>query len=530
MAERGLGRIQKRFLSGGIAMIITGAGMALLSAALRLDWGRISRGSWSSGLSSGYAPMAACAVLALFSGILLLAVRTYLRSMEGPFRRLAEAVRLQGEDLLDHADILSTADAARRFLEKYQADIKAVTEHANEEEEQRTRPITSAHSHLHIRHMFTQKMLQSRRTDEVLEILLRGVREGLGFPRTVIGVLDEKGNIVFGRSGNGEDRSVIRIPSWNQESIIARTTWKGFALVLPSLDGQQSCREDRAILGEDPAFLVPVTRKTGRKCSEVKACGHVDCPAFHLEDAKCWIEGFSTCRFHESDIPEEMCRECSRCEMFAVSAVLVGRGHSASRMITPETMDPVVMLAHDAAVALELVKLYEDTRKMSITDGLTEVANHREFYRSLRRELARAKRYGHGVSLLMLDVDNFKKFNDDYGHLAGDAALRKIAGFLRGSVRANDIVARYGGEEFGIILPEATPAGALMIAERIKWEIARHNFLETSDKCGHLTVSIGIYTTSHGEISEERMVKFADEAAYLAKHMGKNRVVVKDHA
>ncbi len=486
-------------------MIFAGAGLALLTMAIRLNGGDGPRETWPSGLLSGYGPVAACAVLALLAGVLLLAMRGYLRSMEGSFRRLEE-------------------------LETYRTYIEAGADEAKEEQEQRIRVITAAHRDLLTRHMITKKMLQSRRANEVLEILLRGVREGLGFPRTVIGVLDGKGDIVFGSTGNGDEGSVVRIPGWDQESVIARTTWKGSAVVLPSPDGRESCREDRIILGEGPAFLIPVMRKPGRKCSEVKACGNLECPAYHHDDAKCWIEGFSTCRFHESNIPEEKRRECSRCEMFAVSAILVGRGDPESRAITRETMDPVVMLAHDAAIALELVRLYEDTRKMSITDGLTEVANHREFYQALRRELARAKRYGHGVSLLFLDVDNFKKFNDNYGHLAGDAALRKIAGFLRGSVRANDTVARYGGEEFGIILPEATPAGALMLAERIKSEIARHNFLETSGECGHLTVSIGIYSTAHGDISEERMVKFADEAAYLAKNMGKNRVVVKDHA
>jgi diguanylate cyclase (GGDEF)-like protein len=216
--------------------------------------------------------------------------------------------------------------------------------------------------------------------------------------------------------------------------------------------------------------------------------------------------------------------------MFATSAILVVRSHPASRTISAETTDSIVTLAYDAAVALELVELHETTKKMSIMDGLTEVANHREFYQSLRRELARAKRYGHAVSLLMLDVDDFKKFNDSYGHLAGDSALKKIAGVLQKCVRKNDTVARYGGEEFGIILPEATPAGALMLAERIKTEIARHDFRETSGEPGHLTVSIGIYSTAQGDESEERMVKFADEATYLAKNMGKNRVVMKDHA
>lgn len=509
-------------------MILAGAGLGVLAAALRLNGGDFSQGRLSPGLP-GTAPLAACAALAMLAGVLLLVVRAYLSSSEEAVRLLTDAVRLHGEDLPGHPGFLATADAARRRLDRYRADIGAMAAKANVEQE-RIREINDAHKDLLTRHMFTKKMLQSRQADEVFKILLRGVREGLGFPWTVIGILDEKGEIVFGGTGNGDGSSVIRIPCWDEGSIIARATWKGNAVVLPFPEDQRSCREDRAILGEGPSFLVPVTRKPGRKCSEIKACGHNECPAFHHADTKCWIEGFLTCRSHESDIPEEMRKECARCEMFATSAVLVVRSRHASRPINRETTDSIVALAHDAAVALELVELHETTKKMSITDGLTEIANHREFYKSLRRELARAKRYGHGVSLLMLDVDDFKKFNDNYGHLAGDSALKKIAGVLRKCVRKNDIVARYGGEEFGIILPEATPAGALMLAERIKTEIAQHNFLETSGEPGHLTVSIGIYSTVRGEESEERMVKFADEAAYIAKNMGKNRVVMKDHA
>ncbi len=511
-------------------MILVGAALALLAAGLRLNGGNFPQGRWSPGLLSGTAPMAACAALALLAGVLLLAVRAYLSSSEDAARLLTDAVRLHGEDLPGHPGPRAIADAARRRLDKYRADIGVMEAKVNVEQEQRIREITDAHKDLLTRHMFTKKMLQSRRANEVFEILLRGVREGLGFPWTVIGVLDEKGDIVFGSTGNGDGSSVIRIPCWDEGSIIARATWKGIAVVLPSPEDQKSCQEDRAILGEGPSFLVPVTRKPGIKCSEIKACGHIECPAFQHADTKCWIEGFSTCRSHESDIHEEKRKECARCEMFATSAILVVRSHPASRMISPKTTDSIVTLAYDAAVALELVELHETTKKLSITDGLTAVANHREFYQSLRRELARAKRYGHGVSLLMLDVDDFKKFNDSYGHLAGDSALKKIAGVLQKCVRENDIVARYGGEEFGIVLPEATPAGALMLAERIKTEIAQHNFLETSGEAGHLTVSIGIYSTARGDETEERMVKFADEATYLAKNMGKNRVVMKDHA
>ena len=521
--------MQQRFLWGGTLMILVGVVLALLSSVDSPGAGFFDSAR-SPGVPSGFGPMAAAASFALLTGVLLLLLRAYLSSSEDAVRILGDAVRLHGGSLPDPADPRATAVAALRRLDRYRVDMGAAVNQAREEMEERIREITEAHKDLHSHHRFTKKMLQSRQSHEVFETLLTGVRDGFGFPWAVLGILDEKGDIVFGNTGNGVGSSVIRIPSWDEGSILARSVWSGHAAIFSSLDGQKTCREDRVILGEGPAFLVPLAKKPSRKCSEVKACGHLECPAYKLEDSKCWIAGFATCRFHESEDSEEKRKECVRCEMFAASAILVVRSHPAGRRICQETTESIITLVKEAAIALDLVELNEKTRKMSITDGLTGVANHREFYQSLGRELARARRYGHSVSLLMVDVDNFKEFNDGFGHLAGDFALKKIADILRGCVRANDVVARYGGEEFGVILPEAVPSGALMLAERIKTEIAQHNFLEPSGEGGHLTVSIGIYSTNKGDATEEKMVKFADEATYLAKNMGKNRVVVKEHA
>ena len=527
--NQGPERMKERFLWGGIVMIIVGIALALLSSVGILDAGIVGAGETYS-IPRGFGPLFAAASFALLAGVFLLLLRSYLSSSEEAVRMLGDAVRSHGGILSEQAGSRETAITACRLLDKHRAEMGTAVEQAQERMEERIREITEAHKDLHSHHRFTKKMLQSHRPHEVFETLLSGVRDGFGFPWAVLGILDERGDIVFGSTGNGSGSSVIRIPCWDEGSLLARSVWRGNAAILPSLDGQKTCREDRAILGEGPAFLVPVARKPSRKCSDVKACGYCDCPAYKLEDSKCWISGFANCRVHKSEDPKEKRKECVRCEMFAASAILVVRSHPAGRKVCRETTESIITLVKEAAIALELVELNENNRKMSITDGLTGVANHREFYQSLGRELARARRYGHSVSLLMADVDDFKQFNDRFGHLAGDFALRKIADLLSGCVRANDIVARYGGEEFGVILPEATPAGALMLAERIKTEIARHNFLESSGGEGHLTVSIGIYSTNREDATEEKMVKFADEATYLAKNMGKNRVVVKEHA
>jgi diguanylate cyclase (GGDEF)-like protein len=127
----------------------------------------------------------------------------------------------------------------------------------------------------------------------------------------------------------------------------------------------------------------------------------------------------------------------------------------------------------------------------------------------------------------MIDVDDFKQFNDRFGHPAGDFALREISDLLRKCARTTDILARYGGEEFVVILPESTPGGALMLAERIKSEVGGHNFIKDANDPVNLTVSIGVYSAEKGEISEDQIVSLADDASYTAKKSGKNRVVVK---
>ena len=127
----------------------------------------------------------------------------------------------------------------------------------------------------------------------------------------------------------------------------------------------------------------------------------------------------------------------------------------------------------------------------------------------------------------MIDVDDFKRFNDRHGHPAGDFALQNISNLLRKCARISDVLARYGGEEFAVILPESTPAGALMFAERIKLEVAERNFIQNAEDPEHLTVSIGIYSSENGDVTEDQIVSLADEASYIAKTAGKNQVVVK---
>jgi len=214
-------------------------------------------------------------------------------------------------------------------------------------------------------------------------------------------------------------------------------------------------------------------------------------------------------------------------------------------------------LAEQAAVAIERARLYKRVQEQAITDGLTGLFNHRYFYERLEQEVARARRYGTPVSLLMVDIDDFKAFNDRHGHLAGDAVLRQLAGVLRGELRQSlDLAARYGGEEFAIILPNtpmvASPdaqlemdlagklartldgedppppghrAGAEEVAGRIRRRIAKTSFTgHDGAALSRITVSIGVAVFHHRTTSVEDLVSNADAALYKAKRGGKDRV------
>jgi diguanylate cyclase (GGDEF)-like protein len=455
---------------------------------------------------------------------------SYIKPSDYAVDVLADVLRTHGDALPPAADPLSAAKAARDRLDRYAAELNRKWNEQQVKMDHRLENLTIANKDLLTHHQCTKRMLQSSRAEEVFETFMKGVRDGHGFPGAVLGILDRDGDLVFHENRDKENGTLVRIRAWNEGSLLARTLWSGNQLFCPSLEEHIHLPEERTLLGEGPFFLLPVSRKQNRKCSDVKGCGSVDCSSYLSTNPRCWTEHSSDCTAKVRTSPEDDKKSCIQCEMFSPVALLAVSDAPQSRYISRESIVPVATLANEASLALEVVELYDNMRRMSITDGLTGLFNHREFYQQLRRELERARRYRHTVSLLIIDVDDFKRFNDRFGHLAGDLALRKIADLLRICARATDIVARYGGEEFAVILPESTPSGALMLAERIKTEVAVHNFLPQVPGEVHLTVSIGIYTAEEGAVSEDQLVGYADQAAYSAKGAGKNCVVVKTHA
>jgi diguanylate cyclase (GGDEF)-like protein len=184
-------------------------------------------------------------------------------------------------------------------------------------------------------------------------------------------------------------------------------------------------------------------------------------------------------------------------------------------------------LTNQASVSVENVDLHETVQRQAVTDELTGLFNHRRFQEVIAVEVERARRYGHEMGLIMLDIDNFKGVNDNYGHLQGDMVLREVARVLRQSSREIDEPARYGGEEMAVALPQTDLEGAYQFAERVRRRIEALD-LPVSSGDGHLKVTASFGVASLGtaaDMDKDALVAAADGALYQAKRAGKNRTV-----
>jgi diguanylate cyclase (GGDEF)-like protein len=189
-----------------------------------------------------------------------------------------------------------------------------------------------------------------------------------------------------------------------------------------------------------------------------------------------------------------------------------------------EDQDFLSTLCVNAAVALDNARFLEEIEKRAVTDSLTGLYNHREFQKRLNEETERASRYGKEFSLMMLDIDHFKVFNDTHGHPVGDAILKEIVKVIQKCIRNVDFPARYGGEEFAVILPETLGSNAAKVAERIRRSIDDTSFMTPAGHRVHLSVSIGIASFPEDGRRREELIIAADQALYFAKRDGRNRV------
>jgi diguanylate cyclase (GGDEF)-like protein len=206
-----------------------------------------------------------------------------------------------------------------------------------------------------------------------------------------------------------------------------------------------------------------------------------------------------------------------RTDKGVIGAVVLGKTGSPTGLAEVQY---ITRIARFAAIAIENANLF----RQATTDRMTGLYSHHFFEKTLEEEMERARRYKATFSLVMFDIDHFKKFNDTYGHVQGDVIIKEIARLLTQSVRQVDFPARYGGEEFAVILPSVEAKGALVVAERLRKRVETHGFPGEHGPL-HVTISVGVAEfDQESTYAASEIVREADKALYQSKERGRNRV------
>jgi diguanylate cyclase (GGDEF)-like protein len=199
--------------------------------------------------------------------------------------------------------------------------------------------------------------------------------------------------------------------------------------------------------------------------------------------------------------------------------------HREPHSYTPEELRFLTTFAGTVSIAVDNARLYGEQARLAVTDGLTGLFNHKRFHEGLAAELGRATRYRHPLSLVLIDIDHFKSFNDAHGHQAGDALLRNLAALFKAAARQYDLVARYGGDEFAFLLPQTDKHQAVLLAERLCRLVERQRWEgEELIPGGKLTLSLGVASFPEDAEQASDLVERSDQALYRAKKRGRNQV------
>ena len=366
-------------------------------------------------------------------------------------------------------------------------------------------------SQLYVFYELTKAMRTTLRLDEITYIILTGLtaHEGLRFNRAAIFLVDEEERKINGFMGLG--------PIDPQE---AGEVWRSIEEEQKNLydliDNYHRIKESRV----KPKFMefmqslaFPLDKTSGllfeilnrKDILYLKKDEHNQLGADPLVE-KLNLKEFLICTLWIKGKP---------------TGVVVVDNYVTEKAITAEDAKIFGMFIEEAAGAIENSRAFESTLVKSHTDPLTGLWNYGYFQYQLDEELARTDSDSGAVSIMMVDLDDFKKFNDTYGHIQGDKALRQIANVLRQSCRKIDILCRYGGEEFAFILPDSNKKEAVLLGERVRKSVAESEILNY-----RFTVSIGIASFPEDAPDKSTFIERADAALYAAKRQGKNRILL----
>lgn len=365
---------------------------------------------------------------------------------------------------------------------------------------------------LGILYEISNAMRTTLKLDEILYIILTGVTAhiGLGFNRALLFLVNEKDNLIEGKMGIGPETGEEANRIWTQIE-------------------QEKMNLENLI--------------NGYKFSNVKESGfnrQVQSLKVSLQDknenllALTVLEGMPLHLTHESiqnykNSPVIQMLKSDALVLIALKAkdkvngIIVADNFITKKPITKNDLRMLIMLANQAGLAIENSQLYEKTVMRAHTDTLTELWNHGYFQYIFQDELEKAKATSKCLSLIMLDIDDFKIYNDMLGHQAGDKILKNLAQLIKNQSRKMDYVCRYGGEEFTVILPQTEKKEAFLIAERLRSDIEKHTFIpQEVFPQKHLTVSIGLATYPEDGETTSSLINASDKTLYQAKNKGKN--------
>ncbi len=266
---------------------------------------------------------------------------------------------------------------------------------------------------------------------------------------------------------------------------------------------------------EHESFRVRYESSCLAKCWELKNCDKVDCPAYRTDDLRCWQTAGTFCSGEVEGVFATKYGDCKKCDVYkqAFTDRINTIGESFNNMMT--------LLENKHS---EIHDLYEKMNVLIDIDALTQIGNRRSFQKRIGNMHLISLRYDHPYSVIMFDVDDFKLYNDTYGHQKGDYVLISIANAMKSFLRKSDEVFRWGGEEFVVILPEQSVSDAIIVAEHLRDAVQKLAIEHSESAAKVVTISCGV-SSNHGNVlTWESVLKNADDALYRSKVFGKNTV------
>jgi len=370
---------------------------------------------------------------------------------------------------------------------------------------------------LGILYEISNAMRTTLKLDEILYIILTGVTAhiGLGFNRALLFLINEKDGLIEGKMGIG--------PETGEEANQIWSLIEGEKMDLDDLINAYK-NTNKADNGFDSGFSKQVQKmKFSIHDANENLLSLVALEGMPLHLTKETITNYKNSPIVQMLKNDEIALIPLKAKN-KINGIIVADNFINREPITKDDVRMLTMLANQAGLAIENSQLYEKTVMLAHLDSLTELWNHGYFQYLLNTELEKSRAMQTPLSLLMLDIDYFKIYNDTLGHQAGDKILKELAALLKNQSRKMDFVCRYGGEEFAIILPQTDKKEALLIAERLRTDTERCSFLHEDilpDK--KLTVSLGIASFPEDGLLPAELIAASDKFLYLAKNKGRNK-------